>query len=856
MPFGFNKTVWIRNQLPAIPDNSQVLYLANGLEDVAIYIDNELVYSFGDFSRSWGHAAPQTWHAVSLKPEQSGKTVLVRTHYALGYLTRTLYPSIEPQAPLLLRHVERSLLTIWVSGGFGLMGIMAFYVVILRRKFDLFFNFAVMITSTSLWMLFNQDSLIKCQTGFNPKAWGLLDLNALAVAAPCLFTFLADIAQSRHKVVIFFLTLNWVGAALVLFFSIMPFLHCWYVLPYLHIVIFTSLLIFMPMTVRSAIRRNSEARILMSGSITLGFAVIHDMLRYTSVFKSPMTSMIPVGITFLFASMVVLLLRRYQAERGEAYRTQTRLLQNIQHLNEELQEHVERVKALVEEKTRDIRSILGNIRQGIFMLTGPDLRFHAEYSGFLESLLGRRDLGGLKFEDCFLDLSQLGEDQKNHLVSVLEVSLGEQLINFEINCSSLPGEMTLNVDGHAKFVELTWAPMIDDEGEIEKILVTARDVTSWRQLQSAARKSEEQTRMLQTILSVKAEQFSRFLKASRQLLKQIFQSLDTGTNLDEQEFKAIYRNLHTMKGNARSFNLKDLANIIHRSEQCVHELLVHGSQKGPWSELQNLTQDIDALINQYHDAFYNTLGLGRDADQICLARAELEVLMREQITLAGSKGLEPIGQRLLPQVFVSAEQFFAELEVGASKIAEYLEKLPPRIEVRASGYYFPRATEDLLLDCFGHLLRNALDHGLETVAERTAMDKAPQGCLWIELYEASQELKIRFKDDGRGLDVRKIKRRGQALGILSEDEALTLDVVERLIFLSGFTTKSEASINSGRGVGLDAVRAYLEERSGSIRIRLVDSDEMLGIWHVLFEITLPQGSFLADPHSRHMVRAS
>ncbi|GAB5548960.1 MAG: hypothetical protein SangKO_087200 [Sandaracinaceae bacterium] len=115
-----------------------------------------------------------------------------------------------------------------------------------------------------------------------------------------------------------------------------------------------------------------------------------------------------------------------------------------------------------------------------------------------------------------------------------------------------------------------------------------------------------------------------------------------------------------------------------------------------------------------------------------------------------------------------------------------------------------------------HLLRNAVDHGLERPDERLAVGKESCGCVVVRARVDGSEVEVEVADDGRGVDVEAVRRRAQALGALgpdaSDDEAL------RAVLLPGLSTQVKASVTSGRGVGLDAVASALIAVGGRVEV--------------------------------------
>jgi two-component system chemotaxis sensor kinase CheA len=123
-----------------------------------------------------------------------------------------------------------------------------------------------------------------------------------------------------------------------------------------------------------------------------------------------------------------------------------------------------------------------------------------------------------------------------------------------------------------------------------------------------------------------------------------------------------------------------------------------------------------------------------------------------------------------------------------------------------------------MMDPFMHLVRNAVSHGLETVAEREAQGKRSEGALLLSATTAGERIVIKIGDDGRGVDRRLVIERAKVLGLQHENAAIDDQALLDLISTPGFSTRDEADRESGRGVGMDVVRKAIEELGGSISL--------------------------------------
>ena len=143
-----------------------------------------------------------------------------------------------------------------------------------------------------------------------------------------------------------------------------------------------------------------------------------------------------------------------------------------------------------------------------------------------------------------------------------------------------------------------------------------------------------------------------------------------------------------------------------------------------------------------------------------------------------------------------------------------------------------RSVVDEIGDPLIHLIRNAMDHGLETPDERIAAGKPGTGTLVLAAVHEGNSIIISIKDDGRGIDTERVGRKAIEKGLITEDQLAAMSQREMfdLIFLPGFSTKDKASDLSGRGVGMDVVKTNIKKLNGLIEIK---SEKGLGSEFIL-----------------------
>ncbi|MBF0440864.1 MAG: hypothetical protein HQK54_03070, partial [Oligoflexales bacterium] len=184
------------------------------------------------------------------------------------------------------------------------------------------------------------------------------------------------------------------------------------------------------------------------------------------------------------------------------------------HLEEKVQERTRKLS----EKTREVRSILENINQGIFSINKNDLINH-EYSQHLETVLETSDIADKPFSEVFLSRVQMPVDQKQRLSQTLYMCLDEGFSTFLVNAHLLPREMIIETNNKKKVVQADWTSILDDDEMIEKILVSVRDVTELKKLEKQARRDQEELNIIKEITQLGMVQYNSFVSRGKRILK-------------------------------------------------------------------------------------------------------------------------------------------------------------------------------------------------------------------------------------------------------------------------------------------------------------------------------------------------
>ncbi|SMF74713.1 Hpt domain-containing protein [Pseudobacteriovorax antillogorgiicola] len=296
-------------------------------------------------------------------------------------------------------------------------------------------------------------------------------------------------------------------------------------------------------------------------------------------------------------------------------------------------------------------------------------------------------------------------------------------------------------------------------------------------------------------------------------------------HVDPDTLKIIFVNLHTLKGAARTLKFKNLSDRFHVLETRYSEILK--KQLNPDQvELEADMKEAEDLFHRYLKINCDTLGRGEDLSKVTIDRRFLEDSFRllrfieTGVVLPDSLRdiIRENSDQLTNHIFMSLASMLQDLSGQAEKIAKDLGKSPPQISIQTDDIFITHDQDVLLRNCLIHILRNSLDHGIENRVQRLDAGKPEEGAIYIEATEKSGTITIQLRDDGRGLNITALRDRGLRRGMIQSGS--TADEIAELIFSHGFSTAQKVSQISGRGVGMNAVRQYLEQNRGQVSLKL------------------------------------
>ncbi len=167
---------------------------------------------------------------------------------------------------------------------------------------------------------------------------------------------------------------------------------------------------------------------------------------------------------------------------------------------------------------------------------------------------------------------------------------------------------------------------------------------------------------------------------------------------------------------------------------------------------------------------------------------------------------------------VSVRPTFQKIERIVRDVSRTLSK-DVVIKFQGENTEFDKTVLENISDPLVHLVRNAVDHGIEMPEERKGVGKSGQGVISLNSFHRGGKLIIEVQDDGKGIDGELLKRKAIEKNIIHKDSAISENEAINLIFHPGFSTKSEITEVSGRGVGMDVVKTNIEKMQGKVHVR-------------------------------------
>ncbi|HKP98359.1 MAG TPA: ATP-binding protein [Fibrobacteria bacterium] len=534
------------------------------------------------------------------------------------------------------------------------------------------------------------------------------------------------------------------------------------------------------------------------------------------------------------------------------------LAEAFETMREKVQDYTGNLQMRVDEKVRQVRDILDNVKQGLFTFN-LDLNVNPDCSLSACQILGMDELAGHTLAEV-LRLGPQDEALFRDWVDVLRMHY--ETHRWEKLAKLAPvQELRLGAGTGGKQIKVEYQKILDPDGRLIKIMALIQDVTESRLLESRIWEEkirlENKVRIILGITSNPPEVVSEFLKESAAKIEVMQKSLpllgpptgngagkrggDEGGPEDVIDFptwiRIMYKDCHTIKGNAGAFGFEVLVELAHELETRLDHA-ARGKINWPecLPEAQRLVRDMKEEVRRIAEV---RLLLSGNSEEVYLRLPESKIAkIRALADKAGSPKLAPELLALVDCCKTISYRSFSSL---TRKYRDLVSRVSMKTQKDVAFSVSPPGLEldpEVLLrvdEALVHLVRNAAVYGLDA-AEGSGPTGSGSGKIELTYARTSGEHVFTVKDHGAGIDPDVLTRKAVAAGILDREAAEALGEKEKLqlIFYPGFSTSEKPDSLSGRGMGLTIASESVRAWGGTISVA---SRPGLGS---SFTITLPE----------------
>ena len=451
---------------------------------------------------------------------------------------------------------------------------------------------------------------------------------------------------------------------------------------------------------------------------------------------------------------------------------------------------MDRAKQL-DSANRNIRAIVDNIEEGIFTISSKNLMVDPDYSGHLETIFGRQDIKSLSLPELLFADSDIGSDRIQIIKDCLKMMLTEDMVNFRLNEHLLPREIRNQISGNHKIFLVDWVAICSERGQVDKVMVSVRDVTEWVQLKKNFAQKTEEIQFFEQILQAPDYDLFSFLKKNEGLCDQIKQEILTGA-LKPDLLRQWMRIIHNSKGISRNLHLEQLSDAFHLIEEELESIIKYARFIGGQKPLESALSGCKLVILKYQFQYQKII-----------------------------RHLAPQKQILEKSTKESLADIFLILMSGIPEMAAVKGIEEPFVELVCLS--LPEIRQrDILLKILIHLVSNSVMHGIEAAADRKQKGKMSRGLISIEARSDDQSgLEILVRDDGKGIPLDGLKDQYPQLWEQHQNVSPFLNDV---LFIDGFSAGDQLCLHSGRGVGLSAARELIASTDGDLLVQVRGSE--------------------------------
>lgn len=469
------------------------------------------------------------------------------------------------------------------------------------------------------------------------------------------------------------------------------------------------------------------------------------------------------------------------------------------------------------ESRKETEGILDTVSEGLFLL-GNDHEIGVEQSASLKEMFkSEKDLEGNFFDFIGQYVPQSTvQIAKDYMQLLFGARVKEKLVE-ELNPLHQVEINIMRRDGsyESRYLDFQFKRVLID-GQLSHLLGSVTDVTKQvkleQELVETKEEQEAQLDLLMSILHVDNAQLRMFFKnadVSLTMINKILESSTQGTSDIRTKLKEILRTIHQLKGDSAALGLHKFEFSIHALEEEIAKVQTENEKitgkelipavtrlKNLFSELSNMRSLVEKFANAFSD---------RNSAQGALNGVAIND------SQGGMKDNDISENKVL----------FSTLNNLVETVAQRNDK---RINFTSYGINdddIPESLTETVNNIAVQLLRNSIVHGAELPQERVAQGKTDFVNLVTSFITTENEHQLIVRDDGRGIDWDEVIQRAVELGFVNQEKAsqMNSNTAVNLLFKPGFSSKQDADLDGGRGVGLDVVYELVKGKDGKVSVQ-------------------------------------
>lgn len=480
---------------------------------------------------------------------------------------------------------------------------------------------------------------------------------------------------------------------------------------------------------------------------------------------------------------------------------------------------------LLEEKSQELfhankttRDLLDNMDEGIFTLSSSG-EINPGYSAATEALIGR-PIDGLIYIDLFSDQPECQQAIKDTFEVLFSPSIA---IPWEDLLQNIPSEIQPEPD---RWLRARYRPLLDQSGnDVEQVMVIVQNITKEKELQEDIDRNRALHHMVVQIIQNR-DSFDLFYKDALEQLAQDAHKIETLEQFKRGILDELFRTIHTIKGTSAVFGMNEASAKAHQIEDILRKLRERRDETFRPEEreaLLNHMAGLKELIVEIRESFFAIIGEEGSETRFSIPESKIERIQKQVLEMVPPQAREAIKPVLVQLKHIPTGHLLRKYKTLVQDLGERLGKQVQFAVNDEEGIEIPAEFFNKLDPAFLHIIRNALDHGIEDRDQRIEAGKNPMATISVSMAYKDQGILFRIADDGRGIDTERIRALAVERGLVSSGEAAEMSSGQVLgfLFMPRFTTKDSVTDLSGRGVGLDVVSNQVKHLKGKMTLNTV-----------------------------------